>query len=596
MTEAAVVDLEELLGDPTNEGSLLSYAAIVNADRDRELVPEAEAALTDWGFGEEFVPRSLGGRWVSSEDLVRRLLPVFRRDPALGLGQGVTSLMAAVNIWTGGDDGSKARVSAALKRGERIAVGFHELAHGNDLMSNECRATWQTDAVAGWKIDGRKEVINNVDRAESVLLFARTGHAPDARGFSLFLWSKGSATAGSVDFTRRLLTAGMRGCQIGAITLDGLVIPQDSLVGRVGTAVPTALRAFQITRSVLPAIANGTLDAAIRLGLAYMRRRRLYGGTVWDLPHARSLLTRAWAALLVSDALARASVRVLHLRPDEAFLASASTKYLASTLINAAMDHLSVLLGSSFYAIGDRYGVFEKWLRDMALLPIGHAGSAACLLSIVPNIPTWARRSRRSSTYEPGIFSNRCRLGELDFTSLGLGTGRQDSLTSPLTSPDVRATIAKEHPQVLPLVDLWRQELTDVISAAAVTKPTELGAEVTPRAMGLARRIATLMAAGAVLGSWHEGREDPRSPFSTGPHALHVALLQVTELLEHVPIDGVGTDAAGRPASWPQQPCDAAAREVATVADTGLSLGVEHLPIRWNQSNGNSQTHEARSE
>lgn len=578
MTGSAPPDLEQLFGDPTTPDALLTHREILAADVRGELVKAAESALEDWDFGAEFVPASLGGRWVSSEDLVRRILPVFRRDPALGLGQGVTSLMAAVNVWVAGDPRIKRRVADALIGGRRIATGFHELAHGNDLLSNECNATLGPD---GWMITGCKDVINNIDRAESALLFVHTGGGTSARAFSLLHWSKDSTVSGAADTRQRLATTGMRGCTIGAVTFDRLVVAEDSVVGEPGGAVSTALRAFQVTRAVLPALANGALDSSIRLAMDYMRRRDLYGSTVWELPHARSLLVRAWGALLVSDSLARAGVRLLHRHPDELFFASAAVKYLAPVLMNAGMEDLATLFGSSFYAIEGEYGIFEKWLRDLIVVPIGHAGSVACLLSLGPGLPTWARRVSRGGAYDSTVFDAGTELGEVDFDALGLGVGHQDSLVVALQTPEITEAVTRDYPELVPILTLWQGELAAVVSEVRAVPPSELGFDMSVRAMDLARRAAGLMAAGSVLGTWFEGRHDPASPFSASRDSLNVALLRVTELLDHVPVAGMGGGADERPATWPQEVCDKAASALETTVDAGLSLGTEQVPISW---------------
>jgi hypothetical protein len=373
----------------------------------------------------------------------------------------------------------------------------------------------------------------------------------------------------------------MRGCRIGAVTFDRLVVPEDSVVGEPGAAVSTALRAFQVTRAVLPALANGALDSSIRLAIDYMRRRNLYGSTVWQLPHARSLLVRAWGALLVSDCLARACVRLLHRHPDETFVAAAAAKYLTPALMNAGMEDLATLFGSSFYAVDGEYGIFEKWLRDLIVVPIGHAGSVACLLSIAPCLPTWARRVSRGGTYDRTVFDGRDELGELDFGALGLGVGHQDSLVLALQSPAITEAVSSEYPELAPTLALWRNELAAVLSDVGEVAPSELGFDLSPRAMELARRVAGLMAAGSVLGTWFEGRGDPTSPFSASRDSLIVAMLRVTELLDHVAVTGMGSGGAERPATWPQDLCDRGARALETTVDAGLCLGTEQVPISW---------------
>lgn len=577
---AQIADLETLFGDPLAPAGELTYEAILAADAERRLVEAAETILSRWGFGAELVPERLGGRWRSTEDLVRRLLPIFRRDLALGLGHGITTFMAAVNVWLGGDERTQRDLAARLLRGNRVAVCFHELAHGNDLLQNECTATLVHDgAVRGWRIDGTKEVINNIDRAESALVFARTSDDPGPGAFSLLLWHKDASLSGGADTGRRVLTAGVRGCQIGVVTFDRLVVPEDALIGSKGGGASIALRAFQITRAVVSALATGTVDAATRLAVPYMRGRALYGETVWDLPHARLLLTRAWAALLVSDALARTAVRALHLRPDESYMLSAATKYLVPKLLNDAMHDLSVLFGSSFYAVTPPYGIVEKWLRDLTILPIGHAGSTSCLLSVIPYLPTWARRARKPAQHEPALFSTTADLGELPFSALGLGVGRVDSVTAPLRDETIISALRSAHPAVAGLVDRWAGELATLRDAAAALGPASLRPDATPEVFDLARRLTAVMAAGALLGTWYEGRSHATSPFSRTPVAIEAALLRLSELLGPAPhAPGAPLPAPSR-VRWPQDVADAAAAHIASTTGAGLSLGVEEVAV-----------------
>ncbi|ANJ26299.1 acyl-CoA dehydrogenase [Agromyces aureus] len=487
-------DLDELFGDPRHPGPF-DYASIVVDDDARRLSSTAESLLDEWHAAAEFVPASLGGRWVSTEDLVRRWRPIFRRDPALGLGYGLTTLMASLNVWVAGHEAQRREVAARLLRGERIAVGFHELDHGNDLLSNACSA--QPDGDGGWVVTGVKQVINNVDRAESVLVMARTSPEPGARSHSLLLWHKDAATRPLVDTSRRVLTAGMRGCRIGVAEFRGLPLPATAVVGATGTAAQTALTAFQVSRAVIPALAVATVDATLDLAVRYGGERSLYGGAVLDLPHARALLAGAMADLWLADALSGVVVRALHLAPAECFVLTAASKYLVPQLLQSAMQDLSVLFGSTFYARVAPYDIVEKFVRDLAVVPIGHAGSTACLLTILPNLPAWVRRSRRTTATDPALFRLGAPLEELDLARLTLGAGSSDPLGAGLFDLAVRdglGTLAAE------TVDRLAAELGNLRDEIAQVPPALLGADAPPSTFALAHRLTLLLAGGAWAG------------------------------------------------------------------------------------------------
>ena len=492
-------DLDELFGDPRLTGSF-DYSSIVADDDARRMSETAEAVLDEWGAGAEFVPAALGGRWVSTEDLVRRWRPVFRRDPALGLGHGLTSLVAALNVWVAGDESQRVEVAARLLRGERIAVGFHEFGHGSGLLGNECVAERVGDL---WFVHGSGQVINNVDRAESVLIIARTSREPGSRSHSLLLWYKDAGTRPYADTSRRVLTAGMRGCRIGEADFRGLPIPVEDTIGAPGMAAETALKASQVSRAVIPALAVATVDASLHLAVAYGSERSLYGGRVLDLPHARALLAGAIADFLVADAFSSVVVRALHLAPTDCLMLTAASNALVPQLLMSVMDDLALLFGSTFYARVPPYDVFEKFLRDVALVPIIHDGSMASLLTVLPNLPDWLRTSRRTAATDPALFRLGDHLDELLFDRFTLGAGAGDSLGAALHDPRIRSGFSPgAASQVLDRLAVAFDHVRDEISEL---EPTQLGAETTPHAFGVAHRLTLALAAAAWAGVCAEG-------------------------------------------------------------------------------------------
>lgn len=495
-------DLETLLGDPHVAGPF-DYASILEDDDARRLSSFAESVLAEWGAGAEFTPEQWGGRWVATDDLVTRLRPVFRRDPSVGLGYGLTTLMAAVTVWVAGSDAQKEETARRLLDGERIAVGFHEIAHGNDLLHNECRATPAGD---GWSVSGTKSVINNIGRAESVVIMARTrDDGPTARQFSLLMWNKSPASLAHADTDTRVRTVGMRGCMIGAAQFDALPIPRTHVIGAEGTALETTLKAFQVTRAVIPALAVGSAEAALAESIGYARERTLYGGRVLDIPHARSLFADALADTLIADALSRTVVRALHLAPRESFFLTAASKYLTPQLLNDAMQQLSVLAGSTFYARVAPFGIVEKIVRDIAVVPIGHAGSMACLSTMVSHLAAWSRRSASTVETRRDLFDGSA-LAALDFSALGLGAGSSDPLGAALSDPGIRSLVADTAPALVPLVDDAARHLDARRGLISALRPDAFTVDAAPDVFDIAVSVAQCLAAGAVVGTWAEAQ------------------------------------------------------------------------------------------
>jgi hypothetical protein len=357
-------------------------------------------------------------------------------------------------------------------------------------------------------LTGSKHVINNVDRAETLVLFARTADTPGARSHSVLAVPMGDLPAGRVRQLPRYPTAGVPGCRLGGVTFDGVEVGADTVLGRLGGGVETALKAFQVTRAVLPGMALGAVDASIRSVLRFARARRLYRVSVSDLPHARATLVAAFTDLLVADCLATAVARGLQLLPHQSCGYAAAVKFCVPALIDEAMDGLAVVLGARSYLRTGEYAVVGRHRRDLPLLAIGHAGGTACLLTIMPQLPALARRSWLAAAGTPApeeLFDADAKLPALDLSQLRVAGSGQDPLGLTLLhaadDPELGES-AELRRLVRDLADQLRRLAKEAISAP----PCEGGPAAGPAAFDRARECALLWAAAACVGTWRVQR------------------------------------------------------------------------------------------
>ncbi|MDI6407484.1 acyl-CoA dehydrogenase [Streptomyces albus] len=517
-----IADLERRFGDPSDPDNPLGLAALLAADERGELLAEAEEMLTGFGLNAEFVPRALGGRLERVDTLGRVLRTVFRRDASLGLGYGVTSFLAAVAVWAAGTPEQRRRVADLLLGGGRLAIAYHELAHGNDFVRNEFRATPLADG--SFVLDGAKQVINNVVRAEALVLFSRTSQEPGSRSHSVLFVEKDRLPDGGrrhLRYLPRYATVGVRGCQNAGVEFSGCPVGADALVGGPGDGVELALRSFQITRSVVPSMILGGGDTALRTAVGFALDRRLYNRSVLDIPHARATLVGAFVDLLVSDCLALAATRAVHLLPDQTSVYAAAVKYLLPKLLTETTYDLSIVLGANFYVRGGEYGAFQKHVRDLPMISLGHAGTAACQATIIPQLPRLARTAWDGGQAAPeALFRVRDPLPPLDPSLLGLvatGDGLACSLAGAADALAGRhAARAGEYAEALgALAGEMAAELRSLRDECAAMPARDRTVLASPRAYAIADRYALLLAAAACLGVWCGQEGD--APGAGGP-------------------------------------------------------------------------------
>ncbi|MDH2390772.1 acyl-CoA/acyl-ACP dehydrogenase [Streptomyces sp. HNM0663] len=533
LIQQRVAELERRFGDPADPDNPLGLDALLAADERSELLAEAEAELADFRLNAEFTPQELGGRLERIDTLGRVLRTVFRRDASLGLGYGATTFLAAVAVWAAGAPRQQRRVADLLLGGGRLAIAYHELAHGNDFVRNEFRAR---PVDGGFVLDGVKQVINNVERAEALVLFSRTDEGPGSRSHSVLLVEKDRMPPDRYRYLPRYETVGVRGCQNAGIEFTDCPVGADALVGRLGDGVELALRSFQITRSVVPSMILGCGDTALRTAVGFALDRRLYHRSVLDIPHARATLTGAFTDLLISDCLALAATRAVHLLPDATSVYAAAVKYLLPKLLTETAYDLSIVLGANFYVRDGTYGAFQKHVRDLPMISLGHAGTAACQATIIPQLPRLARTAWFTGKAAPeGLFRVRDPLPPLDPARLALVAGSDalvatlDGAAEQFTGQD--AARAGEYAEALSaLAAALEQELRSLQTECRDMPPKDRTVLASPKAYAVADRYTLLLAGAACLGVWR-CQEPADDAFLASPAWLAAALTRLVKRL-----------------------------------------------------------------
>jgi alkylation response protein AidB-like acyl-CoA dehydrogenase len=516
--------LERRLGNPWDPGNLVGFAAVLAADEASRMLEPGERLLDDFQLGAEYVPVALGGRLRTLDETMYVLRTVFARDPCLGLGHGVSSLIAAVNVWTSGDDVQRALAARLLCKNRKLAVAFHELAHGNDLARSELQA--RPTSGGRLLLSGRKEVIANIQRCDALVLVARTGQERGARSHSQLLIDKHELTPGSFGYLPRFTAAGMRGVPLGGIEFHGSPVDSRCTIGQVGQGLETALRAYQITRVLLPGVFLGSVDTGLRIALRYLFDRHLYGSTAAALPQAQATLVDVFVDLLRADAFTMTAVRALHVVPAEASLFAPAVKQLVPKLLLDTMESLASLLGAGFYLRNGPASMLQKLLRDLQPLAFGHVGRAACQASILPQLAALARRGTVQTGHAArDIFRLDTPLPAIRFDALVVMGAGQESISPVLAeAADSLASCGGQDEQELrELIGNLRRELAALLMTAKALPSCELWITAGASAFELAGRYCALLGATACVGVWSEARAT-RTPFLSEPAWLIAAL------------------------------------------------------------------------
>jgi hypothetical protein len=287
------------------------------------------------------------------------------------------------------------------------------------------------------------------------------------------------------------------------------VVGADTVLGRPGQGIETALRSFQLTRTALPAMAVGVLDTGLRAALRFADERALYGGKAIDIPQVRAVLADAFTDLLICDSLGTAVARSIHLLPGETIVYASAAKYLLATRLMASMRRLTQVMGSWFYIRQGPYAIFEKHVRDMAPAGFGHAARTACLGTVLPQLPRLARRAwGRGDEAPAAIFRLGAPLPPLPFAALVAGSNGKDSLIASLYAAvtDTADAPGLPHAHLRRLAEHFVAEIEDLSRECGALPPRDLTVTASPEALALVRRYASALAASACINIWRQSR------------------------------------------------------------------------------------------
>ncbi len=166
-----------------------------------------------------------------------------------------------------------------LAAGELLgAFALTEPGTGSDAAAISTRAAKDGE---GFVLDGSKAWITHATVADLFVVFARTGE----REISAFLVEKGTEGFDPLPPERKL---GLRRSPTGGLTLAGVRVAADALVGRPGDGLGIALTALDSGRITIGALAVGLCRGALEAALGYAKTRVAFGG-----PLARNNVVRA---------------------------------------------------------------------------------------------------------------------------------------------------------------------------------------------------------------------------------------------------------------------------------------------------------------
>jgi hypothetical protein len=157
---------------------------------------------------------------------------------------------------------------------------------------------------------------------------------------------------------------------------------------------------------------------------------------VLSIPAAKNLLVDSFIDILICDCMAIAATRGLHASTNQFSVWSAVVKYFVPVTIEKTIGNLSSVIGARYYLREGAEGIFQKIVRDNALISLFDGNTAVNLHNIAlqlrfllseRNLATKALTSSEMERIET-IFDLSKPLPEFDAKNLELFNHGQDDV------------------------------------------------------------------------------------------------------------------------------------------------------------------------
>lgn len=293
------------------------------------------------------------------------------------IARGWLSLVPVINahssaLWTLEHYGTSEQQQTwlpLLRSGTALScLGLTEPGTGSDLQAITSCAQRQPDGK--WTLDIEKNLITHADRAEHMLVLARTGgpEIAGARALSLFLIDRDQWKV-----ERRLPKLGTLGVETCLVSARGIEVGHDRLIsGAEGRGFSQIMDSLEVGRLAVAAAAVGVARSALWRAVEHVRRREAFGAPLADNEIVRHRL----AGIVTRTAAAKGLVQLAAERKNAGGrhdVETSTAKIVATqAALHAATTAMELGGGMGYTEELD----FARHLRDAALFLAGEGANS----------------------------------------------------------------------------------------------------------------------------------------------------------------------------------------------------------------------------
>ncbi len=287
---------------------------------------------------------------------------ISRGSAAVGLSYGAHSNLCVNQIRRTGTAEQKNRYLPKLISGEHVgALAMSEASAGSDVVSMRTHAEQRGDR---YLLNGSKMWITNGPEADTLVVYAKTDRAADARGITAFIVEK---TFKGFSAGPKLDKLGMRGSDTSELVFEDCEVPAENVLGAIGKGVNVLMSGLDYERVVLAAGPLGVMQACLDLVIPYVHERTQFGQAIGRFQLMQAKLADMYVTLNAAKAYVYAVGRACDRGETTREDAAGAILYAAERATWMALEAIQCLGGNGYindYPAG-------RLLRDAKLYEIG---------------------------------------------------------------------------------------------------------------------------------------------------------------------------------------------------------------------------------
>jgi alkylation response protein AidB-like acyl-CoA dehydrogenase len=319
---ALVLNEEQVMLKDAAAGFLAEKATVAHlrslrdSDDERGYDPGVWREMAEMGWAGIAIPEEFGGLGYGYTGLGLVLEQAGRHLSASPLQS--TVLVAATVIAELGSQAQKEQLLPAIAAGEKlVTLALQEGPH-------HAPGQVATTAVAegdDWVLSGAKRLVLDAPAADSLIVIARSaGQAGETDGLSAFLVDTDSA---GLTVERRSMVDS-RGA--GALSLDGVRVSGDSLLGQPGEAWAGLSRALDIANIGLASELLGLSAEAFERTVAYLQERKQFGRVIGSFQGLQHRAAELFAELELARSIVLQALQAVDAGTEDLSLLASAAK------------------------------------------------------------------------------------------------------------------------------------------------------------------------------------------------------------------------------------------------------------------------------